>query len=48
MFQFVSVSLEDILEAGNLTLDEAVWAISALQAGYEEWPHVYPGKQLHT
>ncbi len=45
-FQFVSISVDDILEAANVTFDEAMWALSALQAGYMEWPEVYPGKIL--
>jgi len=36
MFQFVSVSLDDILRAANVTYEEAMWALSAFQAGYEK------------
>ncbi len=42
----MSISVDAILEAANVTLDEAMWALSALQAGYMEWPEVYPGKIL--
>ena len=39
----MSISLDDILEASNVTFDEAKTAFEAFSRGYKEWSEIQPG-----
>jgi hypothetical protein len=44
--KFLSASLEDVLEAANVTFDEAKWAFEAVQAAFNEWPQIKSGIRI--